>query len=244
MTAEGDATGERIVRRKLGDQVFDRLRDMIARGEVLAGDPLPSERELMDRFGVGRPAVREALQRMQSMGMITITHGGRSRVNALDAARLLGRVDEVARLLLSAEPAQLEYLKEARRMFETGVVRLAAERATAADVADLRALVDRQRDRIGQPAAFVRADMAFHARIAAIGGNPIVAAVSEAMLNWLSAYHGTLLHWAGREDVTLGEHDRIVALIAARDAEGAVAAMRAHLDRAADAYRHAAPPQA
>ena len=53
---------EKISRRKLSDQVLDRLRDMIRRGELKAGDVMPSERALMERFGVGRPAVREALQ--------------------------------------------------------------------------------------------------------------------------------------------------------------------------------------
>ena len=56
------ALPEKITRRKLSDQVFDRLRALIASGELQAGDPMPSERDLMERFGVGRPAVREALQ--------------------------------------------------------------------------------------------------------------------------------------------------------------------------------------
>ena len=62
---------DKIVRRKLSEQVFDRLRDMIVAGELHSGDAMPSERHLMDRFGVGRPAVREALQSMQSMGLET-----------------------------------------------------------------------------------------------------------------------------------------------------------------------------
>ena len=62
---------DRIIRRKLSDQVLDRLRDMILSGEVKPGDPLPSERSLMERFGVGRPAVREALQALHQNGLIT-----------------------------------------------------------------------------------------------------------------------------------------------------------------------------
>ncbi|WP_149141726.1 transcriptional regulator NanR [Gemmobacter caeruleus] len=234
----GAPVAEKIVRRKLSDQVFDRLRDLIARGELQAGDPMPSERDLMERFGVGRPAVREALQSMHTMGLITIAHGERSRVNELNAGSVLNRVDEVARLLLSAEPGQLDHLKEARGMFECGVVRRAAETADDGAVADLRGLVAQQRDRLGDPAAFVAADVAFHARIAAMTGNPIIAAVSQAMLGWLFQYHGGLLHWSGNEDTTLREHDEIVNLIAARDGEGAAQAMRRHLDRSNDYYRH------
>lgn len=233
------ASPDRITRRKLSDQVFDRLREMMASGELPAGAPMPSERDLMERFGVGRPAVREALQHMQTMGLITISHGERSRVNELSAGSVLERVDDVARMLLSSEPEQLEHLKQARRMFECGLVRVAAENATAQDVRDLRELVGEQRARIGDPAAFVTADMAFHSRIAQISANPILVATSQSMLRWLFQYHGVLLHWSGREKITLHEHDDIVDLIAARDADGAVAAMQAHLDRSNPLYLHA-----
>ena len=229
---------DKIVRRKLSEQVFDRLRDMIVAGELHSGDAMPSERHLMDRFGVGRPAVREALQSMQSMGLITITHGERSRVNELSAGSVLHRVDDIAQLLLSAAPDNLEYLKQARQLFECGMVRIAAERATVADVAELRGLVLRQRGDLGDAAAFVETDTRFHARIAVITGNPIIVAVSEAMLKWLFQYHNALLHWSGREDVTLAEHDRIVDLIAAHDPNAAVAAMQAHLDRSNALYAH------
>ena len=232
------ASPDRITRRKLSDQVFDRLRDMMASGELPPGAAVPSERDLMERFGVGRPAVREALQHMHTMGLITISHGERSRVNELSAGSVLARVDDVARMLLSSEPEQLEHLKQARRMFECGLVRVAAENATAQDVRDLRELVGEQRARIGDAEAFVTADMAFHARIAQISANPILMATSQAMLRWLFQYHGVLLHWSGKERITLGEHDGIVDLIAARDADGAVVAMGAHLDRSNPLYRH------
>lgn len=229
---------DRIVRRKLSDQVFDRLRDMIASGELTPGAPLPSERDLMERFGTGRPAVREALQHLHTMGLITISHGERSRVNALSADSVLSRVDDVARMLLSSEPDQLDHLKQARRMFECGLVRMAAQTATEADVADLRDLIAAQRDCLGDAARFVTQDMAFHARIAAISGNPILIATSQSMLRWLFQYHGVLLHWSGNEQVTLREHEAITDLIAAHDPDGAVAAMQAHLDRSVGLYAH------
>jgi GntR family transcriptional regulator, sialic acid-inducible nan operon repressor len=189
-------------------------------------------------LGEGRPAVREALQHMHTMGLVTISHGERSRVNELSAGSVLARVDDMARMLLSSEPEQLEHLKQARRMFEGSLVRVAAENATAQDVRDLRGLVGEQRARIGDAEAFVTADMAFHARIAQISANPILMATSQAMLWWLFQYQGVLLHWSRKETITLQDHDKIVDLIAARDANGAVAAMAAHLDRSNPLYRH------
>ncbi|MFW2542420.1 transcriptional regulator NanR [Primorskyibacter sp. 2E107] len=231
-----DEIPDKITRRKLSDQVLDRLQGLISTGELKPGDVMPSERALMARFGVGRPAVREALQSLHNSGLITINHGERSRVNAIDAGTVLSQSDAIARLLLSSAPGNLQHLKEARQMFELGMVRLAAQQASESDVAGLRALVEEQRRNLGNAKAFVSADMAFHTRLAQMSGNPIMAAVSGAMLAWLFEYHGGLLHWSGKEDITLAEHGRIVDLIAAHDEEGAVAEMARHLTRAEGAF--------
>ena len=111
MTAPTDA----IVRRKLSDEVFDRLRLMVTSGELNPGDMMPSERELMERFRVGRPAIREAMQALNNMGLITITHGERARVRQLTARSLFEQVDATAQILLSTSPTSLYHLKNARR---------------------------------------------------------------------------------------------------------------------------------
>jgi DNA-binding FadR family transcriptional regulator len=229
---------DRIVRRKLSDQVMERLREMILSGSLGPGDPMPSERDLMKRFGVGRPAVREAMQTLHTMGLITISHGERTRVSELSADVVLRQIDTVARLLLSTSPENLEHLKEARRFFELGMVRQAAELASQADVAELRQLVDDQRAQLGDPRAFVQADIAFHMKVASISQNPIFLAVSQAMLSWVFHYHTDLLHWSGQEDVTLEEHSTIVDFIERKDPQGAEAAMRTHLDRSRKLYQH------
>lgn len=233
-TQDSTEMPEKIVRLKLSEQVLDRLRAMIVSGELSAGDKVPSERALMERFGVGRPAVREALQSLHTQGLITITHGERSRVNELNAKSVLDQSDDVARLLLQAAPANLEHLKEARRMFELGIVRTAAERATADDIARLRKVLKVQRDHLpnaGETKAFIEADMRFHTAIAEILGNPVITATSSAMLGWLREYHSSLLRWSGKEDITLAEHERIIEAIAANDPQTAMDEMKSHLDR-------------
>ena len=233
-----EASSDRIVRRKLSDLVFERMQEMILGGEIAAGEALPSEHALMQRFGVGRPAVREALQSLHTLGLITISHGERSRVNALTPDAVLRQGDAVARMLLSTAPESLEELKQARGMFELGMVRVAAERVTPEAAAELGALVDRQRAMLGDPPAFIRADIAFHVRIAELSGNRILAAVSQAMLGWLFRFHTDLLIWSGNEEVTLAEHREITARVAAGDREGAAVAMDAHLRRSNPLYRH------
>lgn len=230
---------DKIVRLKLSEQVLERLREMIRSGELGPGDFMPSERALMKRFSVGRPAVREALQALHTQGLITISHGERSRVNDLSANLVLDQSDNVANILLDAVPANLEHLKEARRMFELGIVRAAAEKATDEHVAKLRELYTRQESYLEgdlDERKFVEADMAFHTGIADILGNPVITAASSAMLRWLQEYHTALLHWSGNEKTTLSEHGRIIERIAANDVEGAVDEMRNHLDRSRVMY--------
>lgn len=229
---------EPIVRRKLSDEVFDRLKAMIVGGECSPGETLPSERELMARFGVGRPAIREAMQALANLGLVTISHGERARVRQLTAESAMRQLDPVAQLLLSTSPESLEHLKEARSFFERGMVRRAAEVATAEDVADLREIHARQEAAAGDAPAFIRADMAFHTRVAQVTGNPIYVAVSEMMLGWLQEYHTHMLIWQGRSDQTLAEHAEVIDRIEAHDPDGAEQALTRHLARSNHLYAH------
>lgn len=237
-TAIGQGADEPIVRRKLSEQVFDRLRHMVASGELAPGDAMYSERELMERFGVGRPAIREALQSLASKGLITISHGERSRVNRLTPGMAFGQMDEIARLLLSTEPDNLDHLKELRRLLEVATVRKVAPICTPEDISDLRGLVSTQRGHLGDASGFIQTDIAFHARLAEATGNPLIKAVTEAMLTWLFDYHAPMLRWSGREETTLSEHESIVDFLEKRDADTAAEMMAGHLDRSEPLYRH------
>lgn len=227
---------EPIVRRKLSDEVFVRLKQLITSGDLSPGDEMPSERELMERFGVGRPAIREAMQALSGMGLLAISHGERAKVLQLSAKSILRQVDGPAKIMLSSSADTLEHLKSARIFFERGMVREAAQHASAEDVQKLRETVAEQRARIGDSEAFIAADMRFHTCIAMISGNPLYVAVSEAMLGWLKEYHTEVLLWSGKENFTLAEHEEIVDRIEAGDAEGADSAMVRHLERSRALY--------
>jgi DNA-binding FadR family transcriptional regulator len=229
---------EPIVRRKLSDEVSDRLKAMIVSGECGPGGTLPSERELMARFGVGRPAIREAMQALANLGLVTISHGERARVRLLTAESAMRQLDPIAQLLLSTSPESLEHLKEARSSFERGMVRRAAALATAEDVAALRAIHAEQASLAGDSHGFINADMQFHTRIAQITGNPIYVALSDMMLGWLREYHAHVLIWQGRSDQTLAEHAEVIARIEAHDPDGAEQALVRHLARSNHLYAH------
>ena len=228
-----------IQRRKLYQEVLDRLMARIEAGDFPPGTQLPSERELMDSYGVGRPAIREALQQLERSGIVTISHGERARVVLPTAGGMLGQIGDAARYLLRVQPRSLDDLKEARIFLEAGLVRLAAERADEAGLALLRQRLEEQRD--ASPPDFLACDIAFHRQIAAMSGNPIFPAVVEGLLTWLGDHYTVLVRAPGAERATLQEHQRIIDAIAAGDADEAAAAMTDHLNRASDLYRHAAP---
>jgi len=227
-----------IIRRKLSTEVFARLKTMITTGELKPGDAMPSERDLMEMFGVGRPAIREAMQSLAQVGLLAISHGERARVLAMTPRSLFGQVDAAAEIMLQTSPAALGHLKEARIFFERGIVVQAAAKATDDDVDALDELLDMQRVALGNAEVFIAADMRFHQRIAAIPGNPIFEAVAESMLGWLKQYHTEMLIWTGKENLTLVEHEEIVSALRLRDPVAAEAAMVRHLERSRALYVH------
>ena len=124
-------------RRKLSDEIRESLLQQIQLGELAPGELMPSERELMQAYNVGRPAIREAMQSLQSMGLVVIRHGGRARVAEPTLSGMIDQLSETMRHLLANSPASLEQLKEARIVFESEMARIAARRRSESDIARL-----------------------------------------------------------------------------------------------------------
>ncbi len=232
-----------IPRRKLYQEVQDRLVAQISSGAYAPGDQLPSERELMALFGVGRPAIREAMQALDRMGIITVSHGERARVAAPDAGTMIEQVAATARHLLLTWPQGLDHLKEARLFFEVGMVRIAAAEASDADIERLRGRLDDHFASLEDLSRFLEMDKLFHREIAAVSGNPIYTAVSQAVFEWLEEFHVELVRVPGAEKITLEEHTAIFEAIAARDPERAATAMERHLTRSNALYRQYERPR-
>ena len=192
----------------------------------------------MAGLGVGRPAVREALQTMERMGLVSIVHGEGARVMPLSADKVIGQISDAAMHLLSGSSDLLEHLKEARLQFEVSMIRMAAERATPEQIEHLRGLLEDHKASLANSQQFLSTDMAFHHGIAEISGNAIYKAVSQAMLEWLEQFHHEAVRAPGAEKTSLNEHIKMFKCIAAHDPDGAAKVLTAHLKRASTHYGH------
>ena len=226
-----------IPRRKLFQEVLDRLMERIRSGKIPPGGHLPSERELMKEYGVGRPAVRQALQSLERSGILEIAHGAPARVVVPTADLLIAQMAGGAMHLLRTQPDSLEHLKDARVFMETGMARLAAERATEQDVVTLRQAIASHRAALHDLDRFIALDMMFHVELARLSGNPIFPCLVEAMFRWAGVYYQAMVRAPGVEELTFTEHERIVSAIEARDPEAAALAMHRHLTRANQLYK-------
>lgn len=224
-----------IHRRRIYEEVVSRLEEMILDGDYAPGDYLPPERELMELFGVGRPAIREALFALQKMGLVSVTTGERPRVTEPRADVLVGELGGAARHFL-ARPEGMRHFQQARRLFEAALARAAAETATDEDVGALRAALDENAAALGDPKSFEESDVRFHYVLATIPSNPIFTAVHSGIVDWLREQRTTSLKAQGADHAALAAHQRIFAAVAARDPEAAERAMREHLDEVADYY--------
>ncbi len=225
-----------IQRRRLHELLLERLLKRIHAGDPPPGEALPSEHKLMEQFGVGRPAVREALLRLEAMGLIVISHGERAKVLPPSAQRILSQMNESIVHLLSTEPRNLGHLKDARIEIEEALVRRATMQMSVAQLDALGESIDRQRRAVAGKSGYHEADMDFHVLIAAGAGNPLYAIFLRAALDWLGAFYARAVRLGGKAAVSLAEHEAIYRAMRARDADQASALMRAHLTRSSRLY--------
>lgn len=226
----------RIERKKLSEQVMAYLEDDIIEGRLQPGDRLPSERALMEQFGVGRPAIREALFLLQKMGLVALSSGSRARVIRPTPEVVMGELAGVMKHLLARPDGQRDF-QDARKLFECAMAREAARDATPEDIATLRRALAANREALGRDPLFKQTDVSLHREIAKIAGNRVFVAAHDAMAQWLDDLRAAMAQEEGQNEIALAAHERIVDAIESGDPEQADRVMREHLEQHYDTYR-------
>ncbi|GAB5451191.1 MAG: transcriptional regulator NanR [Halioglobus sp.] len=208
---------------------------MIRSGEFAEGDALPSERDLMSAFGVGRPSIRDALSALARKGLVKISSGERTRVTRPTADHIIFELSGMSLDILS-QPGGLKNFDQLRQFFESSLVRYAAEFATAEQLSNLEAALALNEKAIGRDEQFMKTDINFHRVIAEIPGNPIFMAVHEALANWVIAARPAIPDAERHNQGSFQAHRDIFQAIRDRDIAGADYALKIHLQNAYDIY--------
>ena len=203
----------------IDDHGYRALRDAIVSGDLLPSERLVEE-DLSRRLGIGRAAVRMALVRLEHDGLVEHERHRGARVRRV------------------SEEEAVEIL-EVRAALESLAARRAAERATAQDVRELRAILRdmRAHRERGDLMAVSDANAALHRRILEISGHETVRRLSGTLMSQIVRFQYRTVLLPGRSDRSLREHTAIVQAIAAADGDMAERAMRRHLSQVADALR-------
>jgi GntR family transcriptional repressor for pyruvate dehydrogenase complex len=208
----------------------------IVDGVVAPGERLPSESELAEQFGTSRGVVRETIRALEERSVVTVKHGRGATVLPPRSWNVLDERIVTALLQTAASTEVLGEFLECRRILEVEAAALAAKHASSADInhlADIYARMAAAAIRAPRSRAaddvFHQSDIEFHQAIFNATGNRVLSRTVEPIQRALLAARRPLADPSERIERRLPEHKRILAAIAARDADEARAAMNDHL---------------
>lgn len=224
-----------VERKKLSETVEEELELMIRQGEIAEGDALPSERELMAAFGVGRPSIRDALSALARKGLVKISSGERTRVTRPSADTIISELSGMSKDFL-AQPNGLQYFDQLRKFFESSLVRHAAEFATDEQLQELEKALELNSKSVKNNSQFKKTDIYFHRVIASIPGNPIFLAIHQALVDWVIAARPVKSNSEELNTKSYNDHVEIFNCIKNHDIEGADKKLTQHIEYVFEKY--------
>lgn len=219
-------TIKKIKYHRVYEDVIEQIKNLIMEGNLLPGDVLPTERELAQAFGISRGTLREAFRILEREGLIDARPGGgRYLSKAMDI------VEDKNRILDNIERATIIELLEARELFETGIVELAAKRATEEDIAEIEAAFYKWGEINPDGEGSSEPDQAFHLSIAKATHNVVLINMIELHMDLLQRTLNKTVKIPGRKSEVFEEHKLILEAIKEGDPVKAKLALLNHLSR-------------
>jgi GntR family transcriptional regulator, transcriptional repressor for pyruvate dehydrogenase complex len=214
---------------KMAEVVAEYIRRDIVTGVLKEGESLPAAAILIERFGVSKPTIREALRILESETLIEVRRGASgARVqlpNEVAAGRAVG-------ILLQLDQTTLKDVWQARMTFEPPLAGLLARTRSEQDLAKLRDGLEESRQVLPDPIKFAESQTDFHYLVVTLAGNRTLALMAR-LLNEVIRLHETAVNADAEHDplrtTALKEHEDFVALLEARQEEAAEAFWRTHL---------------
>jgi GntR family transcriptional repressor for pyruvate dehydrogenase complex len=213
---------------RLYQQIVQQVEASILKGQLKPGDQLPAERDLAQRFGVSRTAVREAVKTLREKGLVEAYSGRGTFVTDGTSQAIRQSLDLMIRINQQDGSANLV---ELRLVLEPEIAGLAASRIDEQLLSTMRETVAVMDRSLRDPDAFVEADLDFHLALAEAVGNPLILSLLDSIVGLLREQRSRIFNIDGGPERGQFHHKRILAAIEQRDQEAAREAMRAHLQQ-------------
>jgi GntR family transcriptional regulator, transcriptional repressor for pyruvate dehydrogenase complex len=226
--AGGKAMYKLVRTSRLYEQIVQQIEDSILKGDLKAGDQLPAERELAQRFGVSRTAVREAVKALREKGLVEAYSGRGTFITDGTSQAVRQSLDLMVKI---GQPEGSTYLAEVRAILEPEIAALAAVRVQEPELATLREAVAVM-DRAGKdPDAYIEADLDFHLALAEAAANPLILSLIDSIVGLLREQRLRIFKVPGGPERGQVHHKRILEAMERRDSDKAREAMKAHLEQ-------------
>lgn len=226
-------------KQNLSESLAKRIRRMIQSGDYAKGDRLPPIMEMARRFGVGHPTVREALRKLEAVGIVEIRHG--SGVYVTRAPEVLMHASSVYSGAVTKR--LLADLVEARMPIELQTTGLAARNATEQNLREMRRLLAHAEEHLHDDAVLSPTNMAFHREIAHASGNTVLPQLLQVLGELFAKEQRLILDIYGSRQRDHREHLGIFEALERKDEALSVERMRAHLEGVREVVLRWSPEQ-
>jgi len=211
---------------RLYEQIVQQIEESVLKGALKAGDQLPAERDLAQRFGVSRTAVREAVKALREKGLVE-AYSGRGTFITDGTSQAIRQ--SLGLMVKIGQPSGSIHLAEVRGILEPEIAALAATRIQEQHLALMReavALMDRAHE---DPDAYIEADLDFHLALAEAADNPLILSLLDSIVGLLREQRMRIFQVEGGPSRGQYHHKRILQAVEHHNPEKAREAMRAHL---------------
>ena len=213
-------------------EVIERIKNLLASGDLQPGSRLLPEREFAKVLNISRPSLRQALKILTSMGVIEAKVGEGTFIKTDSPTEIL---KHSMHFLSLTGAVSMNELFEVRRVIEVELAGMAAMRATPEDLAKIKQSHDAMRLNVNVPDAYLRYNLDFHNRIAQSAQNNLFFAIIQNLGNLLEESRKRTISTEPQE-VLINDHSAIYLQIEARNVSGAREAMLKHLSRVQHYY--------
>src|ERR1700686_3878645 len=213
---------------RLFEQIVQQVEDSILKGQLKPGDQLPAERDLAQRFGGSRTAVREAVKTLREKGLVEAYSGRGTFVTNGTSQAIRQSLDLMIRINQQEGSANLAELRLVLEPEIAGLAALRIEEQLLSTMREAVAVMDRN---LHDPDAYVEADLDFHLALAEAAGNPLILSLLDSIVGLLREQRSRIFDVQGGPERGQFHHKRILAAVEQRDPEAAREAMRAHLNQ-------------